>query len=110
MLAQSDVDRAEPLEEPVGEHRPRPSPDLLGRLHHRQDRARPARAVRGEALQRPDQRRHVRVVPACVHHGHRRAVRVDAGVPAAVGDRVVLGDREAVHVRAQEDGGPGSVA
>jgi hypothetical protein len=100
VVVAEDPFHREAFEQPVGDHRLRPTAALLGRLEHQMHRAGP----RGVPLQQrrgAKQRGGVAVMPAGVHHA-----RIAGGVGEARG----LGDRQRVHVGTQADAAIGPAA
>ncbi|AIY16762.2 Basic proline-rich protein precursor [Pimelobacter simplex] len=101
VLTQHHVRLPEPLEEPVGHHVPRAVAVLLVGLEHQQHPPPPLRVLR-EPRRRPQQARHVDVVPARVHHRVLLAVGRRRGRRARVRQPGVLLHGQAVHVGAQQ--------
>ncbi|OIQ80799.1 hypothetical protein GALL_374350 [mine drainage metagenome] len=89
------------VEHPLVDHHARTVVALLAGLEHEHHGAGDLRAVRDEQAGRADEACGVQVVPAGVHRAGVLARELLAGV---------LGDRKRVHVRAQQDGGPGPSA
>jgi hypothetical protein len=86
-------------EHAVLDHRARASADLFGRLEAQHGTARERRRTRDELAGNAEQDRGVTVVPARVHR---------AGGLRAIRNVVLLGDRQRVHVGAQQHGLPGT--
>ena len=96
--------------EPVGEHVARAADAFLGRLADQHERAGPRRLARGELPRGADERGHVHVVAARVHHGLLDAGDVDLPHGRRVRQAALLLDGQAVHVGAQQHGRARAVA
>ena len=110
VLAQHDVRAAEPVVEPVVDHRPGARAELLGGLEHREQRAGPGVPRRRQLRGGADQAADVHVVAAGVGDRDVVPVAVDAAGRAGVLQAGVLQHRQGVHVGPEQGGGPGAVA
>ena len=92
-----EVGTRESFVQSIGEHPLGAAHDLFRRLPDQHHRAAPLRFQIGQHLRRAEERGHVDVVSARVHH---------ARVLAGVREPRLLGDRQAVHVAAHQHHGP----
>ena len=93
VLTECDVHLRNPCRQPVGHHPRGPVDGLLGGLEQRDKRSAPMLLGVSHQLRRTQQTRHMHVVPARVR---------DAVVGARVRQAGVLGERQGVHVGAQQ--------
>ena len=111
VLAEHDIGLAEPLVQPVGDHRLGSAAELLGGLEHGQ-RWCPSTDVRAAASRSSAPSRQV----TCMSWPHAciTGTSLPSGVDTASGARVrqagVLGDRQRVHVGTQQHGRAAAVA
>jgi hypothetical protein len=97
-MARRDVDTQGHIgfwcfEQAIGDHCECPPQVLLSGLEHELDRAPNLVAVAGQDGSHANPNRNVGVMATCVHH---------AGVLRAVGDVILLMDRERIHVEAEQ--------